>query len=157
MASRSHAQIVADIRAFNPSEQAGWVTAWDELEALVAELWQAGRPAEAIPELLEVFERFPTADGHALWGVMHGLESLSGYQPHLARSVNRKPSVFGVRMLGRMLNGRIIDIEGEPIYTMLQAVADNPTAPTEIRVEATGFMDRHPNLRQVEMTTKRKQ
>ncbi len=154
--ARSHTQIVADLRAFNPPEQAGWVTTWDELDALVAELWQAGRPADAIPVLLGVFERFPTADGHALWGVMHGLESLSGYQPHLARSVVRQPSVFGVRMLGRMLNGSINDIEGEPIYTMLQVVADNPTVPTEIRVEASGFMDRHPNLCQVEKTTKRK-
>lgn len=149
MARRTHAQIVADIRAFDPVEQDGWVCDWDELQGLLAELWKYGRPVDAIPVLLGVFERFPTADGHTLWSVMHGLEALPWPKlfPHVARSVARKPSIVGVRMLGRMLNGGITDIDGSPIYPMLQAVADNPDLPEVIRKDATDFMERHPYLR----------
>jgi hypothetical protein len=149
VARRTHAQIVADIRAFNPTEQVGWVNDWDELEDLLAELWKFGRPVDAIPVLIGVFERFPTADGHTLWSVMHGLEGLPWPTlfPQVARSVARKPSIVGTRMLGRMLNAGITDIDGEPIYPMLQAVADNSDLPVEIRERATGFMERHPHLR----------
>jgi len=66
--ARTHAQIVADIRAFVPPNKDGWVVDWDELESLIAELWKSGRPVEVIPVLLDVFERYPTADGHVLWG-----------------------------------------------------------------------------------------
>ncbi len=153
MANRSHTQIVAEIRAFTEPIDGNWL----RLDGLVTELWQFGRPTEAIPDLLGVFERMPTAYSGPLWGIVHGLEDLPEYAPHLARSVARKPSEFAVMMLGRMLNGGITHIDGEPIFPMLQVVADNPELPAEVRVTATGFMERHPHLRQVEKTTKRKQ
>lgn len=143
MARRTHAQIVADIRAFTPPDE--WE--WDGLDVLLTELREFGRPTDAIPDLLTLYERFPAVINDWLWEILHWLESLPGYQPHLARSVVRKPSRFGVSMLGRMLNSGITDIEGQPIYPMLQAVADNPDLPGVIRETATGFMNRHPHLR----------
>ena len=141
--ARTHAQIVADIHAFTEPANGNWLG----LDALITELWQSGRPQDAIPDLLGVFERMPTAHSGPLWGILHGLEALPGYEPHVARSVQRVPAEFGVMMLGRLLNGGVTDIDGEPIYPMLQAVADNSDLPAEIREMATGFMERHPHLR----------
>ena len=94
---RTTADIAHDIATFVPKEDN-----WLALDELVAELWQAGHPQQAIPELLSVFERYPEEEGFgAVWGVLHGLEALPNYEPELLRSLARQPSEFGVRMVGR--------------------------------------------------------
>jgi len=46
-------------------------------------------------------------------------------------------------MLGRLLNGGIREVEGEPIHNMLRGVSANPDVSKAIRDEAQGFFDRH--------------
>ena len=53
--ARPTADIAADIAAFQPTGGN-----WLGLEALLEELWKDGTPQAAIPEMLRVFERFPT-------------------------------------------------------------------------------------------------
>src|ERR1700723_1101145 len=94
---RTVGQIVAEIRAFQPVRGH-----WLALDDLSAELWEAGLYSVAVEDLLAVFERFPEDDGAGVfWSILHGLEALTGYEPALVRSVQKRPSEFGVLMVGR--------------------------------------------------------
>jgi hypothetical protein len=136
---RTTKDIVADIAAFQPADGN-----WRGLDTLLNELWTAGAPDKAIADLLAVYERFPEEDGAGVfWSILHGLESLPGYEPHLARSVRRVPSDMGVTMLGRLLNGGRRDIEGSPIAGLLREAAERSDVGPEARTTAIGFLERH--------------
>ena len=138
---RKTEQIAADIAAFQPNDGN-----WLGLEALLTELWQVGSPQAAMPELLGVFERFPSEDGRGVfWSILHGLESLHGYQEALMMSVRRMPSEMGVLMLGRMLNSGCADIKGVPICDLLREAIARPDAGSEAKTTAGDFLRRHAN------------
>jgi hypothetical protein len=78
---------------------------WIELDDLLQELFRSECPTLGIDALLRVFERFPTEDGaEVFWGIVHGLESLPGYDECLVQSIRSSPSEFGLIMLHRLLN-----------------------------------------------------
>ena len=91
--------ILRDIEAFRPD-----YGQWLRLDELLAELWQAGVPANALPTLFRVFERFPDDDGTGvLWSIVHGIESLNvDYEQPLRDSLLRQPSHMGKIMLDRL-------------------------------------------------------
>jgi hypothetical protein len=94
--------ILRDIDSFQPAEN------WLLLDDLLAELWDAGAPASALPKLFGVFERFPDEDGAGvLWSIVHGVEALGlDYERPLRESVARRPSDMGKIMLGRLERSR---------------------------------------------------
>jgi len=68
---RKMASIACDIAKFAPGENGNW----RRLDVLLDELWQAGAPELATPEMLSIFERYPKEDGHGvMWSLVHGLE-----------------------------------------------------------------------------------
>ncbi len=137
--ARKHADIVVDLRAFAPPADD-----WDRLNDLAAELWKSGSPADAIPDLLGVFERFPDAESFGVfWSILHGLESLPGYEAELVRSVQRRPSEFGVLMVGRLLNAGRAEAAGTPLLPLLQSVAARPGLPERVRRTAQLFAEKH--------------
>lgn len=134
---RPTVSVANDIATFVPQD-GNWIA----LDTLLAELWQTGHPEQAITELLSVFERYPDADGDGVvWGVLHGLESLPGYEPELLRSLTRQPSEFGVRMLGRLLNSGTKEIGGVPLQSFLQEISASTPFPTLAKT-ADGFIAR---------------
>jgi hypothetical protein len=135
---RTTADIAHDIATFAPNEDN-----WLALDSLVAELWQAGHPEQAIPELLSVFERYPEEEGSGVvWGVLHGLEALPNYEPELLRSLARQPSEFGVRMVGRLLNAGTKEVGGVSLLETLRELAAAASSP-RIRETAHGFASRN--------------
>ena len=137
--ARTQAKIVADIRKFAPVEGD-----WRRLDALLNELWRHRSPAEALPELLEVFERFPEDDGAGVfWAILHGLESLPGYADEVVRSVQRQPSSFGVLMLNRMLNGGRSEVGDVRLVPLLRQIAQRPELPGTIQRDARDFAELH--------------
>jgi hypothetical protein len=91
-------QILSDIDAFQPIEGN-----WLPLNDLLTELWSVVVPQSAIPVLLHVFERFPDEDGAGvLWGIVHGLESLPGYESLLLESAESRPTPFKRIMVDRL-------------------------------------------------------
>jgi hypothetical protein len=135
---RTTADIAHDIATFVPEDE-NWFT----LDLLVAELWQAGHPEQAIPELLSVFERYPEEDGFGvIWGVLHGLESLPNYERELLRSLARQPSEFGVCMLGRLLNAGIQEVGGISLLDTLRQLAVTAKS-VRIREAAAGLASRN--------------
>lgn len=96
--ARTTQQVLKEIKAFRPTD-GEWLT----LDELLDELWQLGVTHDAIPVLLGIFERFPDDDGAGvLWSIVHGLESLEGYESELRASVARTPSIMGTIMLKRL-------------------------------------------------------
>lgn len=91
--------ILRDIESFRPADGV-----WLPLDDLLAELWEAGVPARALPILFGVFERFPGDDGAGvLWSIVHGVEGLGlDYEPALRDSLERQPSDLGKVMLDRL-------------------------------------------------------
>jgi hypothetical protein len=137
--ARALARIIADLSAFRPIRGD-----WLPLEALCAELWNSKQARKAVGELLAVFERFPEDDGAgAFWTILHGLESLRGYEPALIASVQRKPSDFGVIMVGRLLNDRQTHVGDVHLLDLLEAIACDTTVPESIRRRADQFAARH--------------
>ena len=132
---RTAAKIVADILAFQPIRGD-----WRALDALLAELWATGEAGRHIPNLLAVLERFPEDDGAGvLWSVVHGVESLPGYEPELVRSVRRQPSELGVTMVGRLLNGGVSQVGDVSLIGLLREVAASAATPQSVRESAADW------------------
>lgn len=96
--ARTVQQVLDAIETFSPKDGK-----WLALDQLLDELWQLGVTHDAIPVLLGVFERFPDDDGAGvLWSIVHGLESMEGYESELHASAARAPSIMGKIMLKRL-------------------------------------------------------
>ena len=137
--ARTAAAVVADIAKFRPLNDD-----WRPLDRLILELHAIDAKSPPFADLLSVFERFPLEDGAGvLWGIVHWLEDVDGYEPHLLQSIRRVPSDLGVTMLGRMLNAHIATINGTLIKRVLQDVADDDDIAEEIRSSARNIITRH--------------
>ena len=96
-----------------------------------------------LPDLLAVLERFPEDDGAGvLWSVVHGVESLPGYEPELVRSVQRGPSLLGVAMVGRLINGGVFEVGGVSLIDLLREVSTSALF-TAVRADAADWSQRH--------------
>ncbi|PLP97484.1 hypothetical protein [Cupriavidus pauculus] len=134
---RTTVEIADDIAAFLPKDDN-----WLPLDSLVAELWQAGYPEQAIPQLLSVFERYPEEDGSGVaWTVLHGLESLRNYEPELLRSLARQPSEFGILMVGRLINAGIREVDGVSLSDTLRELSATARS-QRLRKTAASFASR---------------
>ena len=112
-----------------------------QLEASVDQLFASENPKLGIEALLRVFERFPEQDGFGIfWSIVHGLESLSGYEPLLIESVKRQPSLFGLLMINRLLNSGFFKIQSDELLSILKNIAADESRPEEIRDEAQNFV-----------------
>jgi hypothetical protein len=97
---------------------------------------------DCVPALLRVFERFPWADGfESFWGILHTLEKLPGYEPHLLASVLRTPGQFNLLMVNRLLNAGICDVDGLSLLGILDEVANSSRYPDRARSQARSFKD----------------
>lgn len=136
--ARAASKILGDIRVFQP-EEGNWIP----LDELLAELWDSGKAAKHIPDLLAVLERFPKDDGEGvLWSIVHGLENVGGYEPELIQSVRRQPSELGVTMIGRLLNSGTIQVNGVSLVDVLREVVAS-TSPESIRESAADWVQKH--------------
>jgi len=136
---RATEEIAKEIAQFQPRDGS-----WLPLDELANELWKSGQPHKAISQLLRVFERFPEEDGAGVfWAILHGLESIEGYEPFLLQSLYSAPSKFGVVLLGRLLNSGTKEIEGKSIAHVLAELISSPTVSPPIQSQATRFLERH--------------
>lgn len=140
---RTAADVCADIRTFRPIDGD-----WRPLDQLIAELWATGEFSGHVPELLAVLERFPEDDGVGVfWSIVHGVESIPGYEAELLRSLCRQPSELAVTMACRLLNSGVSQIGGEPIVAVLRSVADSAEVPSSVRASAARWVAKHASIR----------
>lgn len=135
---RSTSTIAGEIAAFQPSGDN-----WRPLDALINELWSVGEPAQAIPQLLKVFEHYPSEDGAGVfWAIVRGLESLPNYEPYLVESFSRVPSEFAVTMLCRLANAGTTSVSGHSTAELIRGVVLSESAPPSARSIAAAFLSR---------------
>jgi hypothetical protein len=135
---RSAEAVLADLAAFQGTDDT-----WGRLQELLDELWAAGPvPAAALPVLFGVLERHPDDDGYGvLWAVLHGLESLAGYEAEMVRSVRRRPARFNLTMVGRCLNAGTRSVGEDELLPLIRAAADAPDASAGVRSEARDWLE----------------
>lgn len=140
--TRTSSEIATAIDQLQP--QAG---GWLELDELLDELFASESPANGIPAMLRVFERFPTEEGAGVfWSIIHGMESLPGYEPLLVESVQSAPSESGLMMVNRLLNSGVTQIDGQDLVRIFEQTAQNQSAPAEVRESARLFLEEQQSL-----------
>lgn len=137
--ARPVSEIIAAIDGFKPSSGN-----WLGLDALLEELFQSGSASLGIDAMFRVFERYPAEDGFGVfWSILHGLESLPGYESRLVESVRKAPTHFALRMVNGLLNAGCREAGGVNLLSLLEEVVQDETTRPEIRQEAQEILDRH--------------
>ncbi len=137
--ARPVSDIIAAIEKFKPLNGNGL-----GLDALLDELFQSGSASLGIDAMLRVFERHPAEDGAGVfWSIVHGLESLPGYESRLVESVRKAPSEFTLLMVNRLLNAGYGEAGGVRLVPLLEQVVQDRNARPEIRREAQEILDDH--------------
>jgi hypothetical protein len=136
---RTTQEIIAAIDGFNPAGGN-----WLGLDKLVQELFESGSAAIGIESMLRIFERFPGEDGEGVfWTIVHGLETLPGYEVKVVNSLRRKPSEFTLLMVNRLLNGGFQEIDRVSLLSLLEDVVKDPKAQPDVRQSAQEYLERH--------------
>ncbi|WP_422929150.1 hypothetical protein [Singulisphaera sp. PoT] len=137
--SRPPEVLIAAIRDFEPDDGN-----WLALNGLLDELTRSEAGGRGIEAMLSLLEKYPADDGTGVfWSIVHGVESLAGYEPALVESVRRTPAEFSVLMVGRMLNAGEVEVGGVRLLPLIRGVAEMPEIAPTIRRMARRFTDAH--------------
>ena len=136
--SRPTEEIVKDMARFD-----GIRDGWPKLDSLVTELKTSPTPARAIDALLGVFERHPgaTSGSGVLMTVLHTLEAMPGFEVHLVESMRRRPSVFAVMMLNRLLNSGVTEVGVDSLIQLLEDTRTNPHCQRAVKAEIESVLE----------------
>jgi len=111
------------------------------LDETLTSIFQEGFGNEFVSDLLNVFERFPNQDGFGVfWKILHGIESVPGFEGALLESVEKSPSEFTVRMINRLINAGEDRIGSTNLMQVLRSVAKRTDIPPSVAQEAAGFV-----------------
>jgi hypothetical protein len=140
---RTRAEILTDLAAYVPCpDPKKFVHQWSPVLELVEELESAHWLADAIPEVVAVFERSPEARmvGGA-WYVEYALYRHPGhFERPLVESLLRRPSDFTVRVLCRMLCRGQTRIGPWSIRELLEGVVVRADVPDALRALARKYL-----------------
>jgi hypothetical protein len=105
-----------------------------KLDSAVNSLLASDHPERGIRALFHVYERFPDKDGYGVfWSILHGLESLPGYEEVLVESAKRQPTEFSLMMVNRILNAGQTHVKGRDLAAVLAEVARDKNYSAAIR------------------------
>jgi len=102
---------------------------------------------EEIQALFGLYEKFPTSDGYGLfWSILHKIEASGDYESLLIESTQRKPALFNLSMIKRLLNGGIYFIGDVNLLNLLTQVANDKNQLEILRQDAQDFIDRFKDI-----------
>ena len=111
------------------------------LDETLTAIFQEGFESQFVADLLHVFERFPNQDGFGVfWTILHGIESVPGFEGALLDSVEKSPSEFTVRMINRLINAGEDRIGTTNLMQVLRSVAERGDIPSSVSQEASDFL-----------------
>ena len=114
----------------------------ERLYELTDAVRQMPMPELAVPEMFGVMERMPDVDLGSPGPLVHTLEAIPDYEPQLAASVRKQPSLLSVWMVNRILNSAIPEERREFWMMLLQDSAERADAPKAVRQDARDFLAR---------------
>jgi len=92
--------------------------------------------------LLNIFERFPENDGLGVfWSILHFLEACNYYEPVLIESIKKKPALFTITMLNRLLNAGIKNVKDTSLISVLETIEANDNVSENLRILARQFIE----------------
>ena len=104
---------------------------------------------EEIETLFGLYEKFPTSDGYGLfWSVLHKIEASGNYESLLIESIQRKPALFTLSMIKRILNSGIYFVGDINLLNLLSQVANDKNQLEILRQDAQDFIDRFKDVQQ---------
>ena len=105
---------------------------------------EIGDPSELFRCAFRFFENHCTADLGTPGPLVHFVERFyPQYLEDLCVSVKRRPTMYTVWMLNRILNGHVPIATRERLIDLLRSVVDNPTTDAVVRDQSRQFLDRH--------------
>jgi len=87
-----------------------------------------------------IFECNPLEDCDVLWSLMHTIERIPNSERLLIKSLTRRRSIFGIRMLGRCINANINDIDGNNLLKYLRSILEDVNVEKEIKTEGLRYL-----------------
>jgi len=97
-------------------------------------------PEKAITEMFAVMERLPECDLGSPGPLVHTLETFSGYEEELVKSVRRRPTALSVWMINRILNTDLASDVRREFMALLRDSEVHPEATSEAREQARDFI-----------------
>lgn len=97
-------------------------------------------PEKTIPEMFAVMERLSESDLGSPGPLVHTLETFTGYQEELVKSVRRRPTVLSVWMINRILNTDLASDVRRDFMALLRDAEVHPEATSEAREQARDFI-----------------
>jgi hypothetical protein len=130
--------IIKEIESFIPNNDE-----WYDLEDILEELFSSNNPQLGLNAMISIYEKYPNEDNDVLWGMLHGIEDIQGYELKIIESIKRKPSFFGVLMINRMLNLGITSIQNINLIDILDIAVNSPNATEYVKEQAKRFLQLH--------------
>jgi len=105
----------------------------------------AGLVADAIPNLLAVFERHPDADLGSPGPIVHCIETtgMDGFVTHLVSSIRMRPTMMTLWMAQRCLRSHPSDAQLADLLNAIGTITDNEFASGELQSEAASTLASH--------------
>ena len=128
-------EIITDLDSFDAIRDG-----WPRLAGLLTELKANPHPTWAMDPLFRLFERHPAITSGVFMTVLHLLESFPGFEVHLVESLQRRPSVFGVMMVNRLLNSGISTVGIDSLLPLLESLPANPRCQRAVKHEIEGVL-----------------
>ena len=132
--------IVAEVDAMTPADPDDLDL--DRLQALIDAYFAHPAAADDLGVWFRFFERYPDWDDHGMtWSILHGIETQPNSNAHVVSSVRRRPAMFPVLMVNRLLNGGVTAVGDVDLLTLLRDVAADDSAEPRAREWARNFLD----------------
>ncbi len=114
----------------------------DSLERLHGRMVRMNRISDStLVSLFELFARFPTSDAQGVFNkLMFAVETHPTALTGLLKSLNRAPSLMGVRMLARFLNDGTATCDGESLLQRMRAFGEDDELDPRIAQEVRSFL-----------------
>lgn len=113
------------------------------LDQLCDELRQGDGFVNAAPLLFQTMERLFDAELGMPGPIVHTLEAMPDYRPHLIESIHRRPTSLTVWMVNRILNSKPKD--SSDWLNLLRSVAEHSLACDIAKDEARDFLEYQAN------------
>jgi hypothetical protein len=115
--------VLAQIWSFQPGSHA--VHGWNELTSLVEELKAGGHLAEAVPDILAVFEKYPDKwPVFSLWSIVHDLDWVpEAVSPAIVPALRRRPTAFAAMVALRLIARGMGEPHGVSLAKLLEEIS----------------------------------
>ena len=106
---------------------------------VIDKIKETENPFKYVEPFLRLMEENPDADFGLPGPLVHFMESFNGYEDLLLQSVNRKPTIFTVWLVKRVINDHKLENRDRYI-DVLKKILNNDTVNKEVKQEVLRYL-----------------